>query len=50
MAEMPSEPGLSARLLSRFQADTYILLQQFLDNAAAEGRAVGGVDARRFST
>jgi len=38
MAEMPSEPGLSARLLSRFQDDTYILLQQFLDTAAAEGR------------
>jgi AcrR family transcriptional regulator len=48
MAEMPSEPGLSARLLSRFQADTYILLHQFLDNAAAEGRAAGGVDARLF--
>src|SRR5258705_560279 len=48
MAEMPSEPGLSARLLSRFQADTYILLERFLDTAAAEGRAVGGVDARLF--
>jgi AcrR family transcriptional regulator len=48
MAEMPSEPGLSARLLNRFQTDTYILLQQFLDNAAAEGRAAGGVDARLF--
>jgi AcrR family transcriptional regulator len=48
MAEMPSEPGLSARLLGRFQDDTYVLLQQFLDTAAAEGRAVGGVDARLF--
>src|SRR5882757_4754057 len=48
MAEMPSEPGLSARLLSRLQDNTYVLLQQFLDKAAAEGRAAGGVDARLF--
>ena len=48
MAEMPSEPGLSARLLGRFQDDTYVRLQQFLDTAAVEGRAVGGVDARLF--
>lgn len=48
MAEMPSEPGLSARLLSRLQGTTYIRLQQFLDNAAAEGLAIGGVDARLF--
>jgi hypothetical protein len=48
MAEMPSEPGLSARLLSRLQDNTYVPLQQFLDNAAAEGRAAGGVDARPF--
>jgi len=48
MAEMPSEPGLSARLLGRFQDDTYVRLQQFLDTAAEEGRAVGGVDARLF--
>jgi hypothetical protein len=31
MAEMPSAPGLSARLLSRFQDKSYVLLQQFLD-------------------
>jgi AcrR family transcriptional regulator len=48
MAEMPSEPGLSARLLSRFQDDTYILLQEFRDKAAAEGLDAGGVDARLF--
>jgi len=48
MAEMPSAPGLSARLLSRFQNNTYVLLQQFLDKAAAEGRAADGVDARLF--
>jgi AcrR family transcriptional regulator len=48
MAEMPSEPGLSGRLLGRFQDDTYVLLQEFLDTAAAEGRAAGGVDARLF--
>lgn len=48
MAEMPSDPGLSARLLSRFQDNTYVLLQQFLDTAAAEGLAAGGVDARLF--
>jgi AcrR family transcriptional regulator len=48
MAEMPSEPGLSARLLSRLQDNTYVRLQQFLDKAAAEGRAAGGVDARLF--
>jgi len=48
MAEMPSKPGLSARLLGRFQDDTYVRLQQFLDTAAVEGRAVGGVDARLF--
>lgn len=46
VAEIPSEPGLSARPLGRFQDNTYVLLQQFLDTAAAEGRAVGGVDAR----
>jgi AcrR family transcriptional regulator len=48
MAEMPSEPGLSARLLGRLQDDTYDLLQQFLDKAAAKGVAAGGVDARLF--
>ena len=32
MAEMPSEPGLSARLLGRLQDNTYVRLQQFLDN------------------
>jgi AcrR family transcriptional regulator len=48
MAEMPSEPGLSARLLSRLQGSTYIRLQQFLDKAAAEGLAAGGIDARLF--
>lgn len=46
MAEMPSEPGLSARLLTRVQDSTYIRLQQFLDKAAAEGLAAGGIDAR----
>jgi len=45
---MPSAPGLSARLLGRFQDNTYVLLQQFLDKAAAEGRAADGVDARLF--
>ena len=48
MAEMPSEPGLSARLLGRLQDGTYELLQQFLDKAAAKGIAAGGVDARLF--
>ena len=48
MAEMPSEPGLSARLLGRLQDNTYVRLQQFLDGAAAEGLAAGNVDARLF--
>gem|GEM_PF-6090129 len=48
MAEMPSAPGLSARLPSRFQDNTDVLLQQFLDKAAAEGPAADGVDARLF--
>jgi AcrR family transcriptional regulator len=48
MAEMPSQPGLSARLLGRLQDNTYGRLQQFLDKAAAEGLAAGGVDARLF--
>lgn len=48
MAEMPSEPGLSARLLGRLQDSTYVLLQQFLDKATSEGLAAGGVDARLF--
>ena len=43
MAEMPSEPGLSARLLGRLQDNTYVRLQEFLDSAAA-----GRVDARLF--
>lgn len=46
MAELPSEPGLSARLLGRLQDSTYALLQDFLDTAAADGRAAKGVDAR----
>lgn len=46
MAELPSEPGLSARLLGRLQGNTYILLQRYLDEAAADGRAAGDVDAR----
>ncbi|CQD15776.1 transcriptional regulator [Mycobacterium europaeum] len=46
MAELPSEPGLSARLLSRLQGSTYLLLQRYLDEAAADGRAADGVDAR----
>lgn len=46
MAELPSQPGLSGRLLGRMQGPTYALLQHFLDLAAAEGRAAEGVDAR----
>ena len=46
MAELPAEPGLSARLLGRLQGSTYIQLQRFLDEAAAAGRAAPGVDAR----
>ena len=48
MAEMPSEPGLSARLLGRLQDNTYVRLQQFLDTSAAEGLAANNVDARLF--
>lgn len=48
MAEMPSEPGLSARLLGRLQNSTYDLLQQFLDKAATKGLGVDGIDARLF--
>ncbi len=46
MAELPSEPGLSARLLGKQQDSTYERLQHFLDAAASEGRAASGVDAR----
>ncbi len=46
MAELPSEPGLSARLLGKQQDSTYRRLQGYLDKAAAEGRAAPGVDAR----
>ena len=46
MAELPSEPGLSARLLGKTQDSTYLRLQRFLDEAASEGRAAPGVDAR----
>jgi AcrR family transcriptional regulator len=46
MAELPAEPGLSARLLGRLQGSTYVRLQDFLDAAAADGRAAPGVDAR----
>jgi AcrR family transcriptional regulator len=46
MAELPSEPGLSARLLSRVQDTTYGRLQRYLDDAAAQGLARGGVNAR----
>ena len=46
MAELPSEPGLSARLLGQHQDSTYRRLQRFLDDAASEGRAAPGVDAR----
>jgi AcrR family transcriptional regulator len=46
MAELPSEPGLSARLLGEHQDSTYQRLQVFLDEAASEGRAAPGVDAR----
>lgn len=48
MAEMPAEPGLSARLLGRLQNSTYDLLQQFLDKAATKGLGVDGIDARLF--
>ncbi|QEN16763.1 TetR/AcrR family transcriptional regulator [Mycolicibacterium sp. ELW1] len=46
MAELPAEPGLSARLLGRLQGSTYVRLQEFLDAAAAEGRAAPDIDAR----
>ncbi|MBB3748974.1 AcrR family transcriptional regulator [Mycolicibacterium sp. BK634] len=46
MAELPAEPGLSARLLGRLQGSTYVRLQQFLDEAAAADRAAKDVDAR----
>lgn len=46
MAELPSEPGLSGRLLARLQEATYELLQRFLDQAAADGRAAKGIDGR----
>lgn len=46
MSEMPSDPGQSARLLSRLQDTTYVLLQQILDEAAVEGHAVAGIDAK----
>ncbi len=45
-AELPSEPGLSARLLDRLQGSTYERLQQYLDDAAATGSAADGIDAR----
>ncbi|MGE2815382.1 TetR/AcrR family transcriptional regulator [Mycobacterium heidelbergense] len=45
-AELPSEPGLSARLLDRLQGSTYERLQQYLDDAAARGLATDGIDAR----
>ena len=46
MAELPAKPGLSARLLGRLQGSTYVRLQQFLDEAAAAGRAARDIDAR----
>lgn len=46
IAELPTQPGLSTRLLGRLQDSTYLLLQDFLDKAAAEGRAAENVDAR----
>jgi AcrR family transcriptional regulator len=46
MAELPAEPGLSARLLARLQGNTYVRLQRFLDETAADGRAAAGIDAR----
>jgi AcrR family transcriptional regulator len=45
-AELPSEPGLSARLLDRLQGNTYERLQRYLDDAAANGSAIDGIDAR----
>jgi AcrR family transcriptional regulator len=45
-AELPAEPGLSARLLDRLQGSTYERLQHYLDNAAANGAAADGIDAR----
>lgn len=37
MAELPAEPGLSARLLGRLQGSTYVQLQRFLDEALPRG-------------
>jgi hypothetical protein len=45
-AELPSEPGLSARLLDRLQGSTYERLQHYLDGAAAHGSAADGINAR----
>jgi AcrR family transcriptional regulator len=45
-AELPAEPGLSARLLDRLQGGTYERLQHYLDNAAVNGSACEGIDAR----
>lgn len=45
-AELPSEPGLSARLVDRLQGSTYQRLQHYLDDAAANGSAVDGIDSR----
>ncbi len=45
-AELPAEPGLSARLLDRLQGSTYERLQHYLDDQAASGAAADGIDAR----
>lgn len=46
IAELAATPGLSATLLGRLQDATYDQLQIRLDQAASEGRAAAGIDAR----
>ena len=46
IGELPAQPGLSARLLDRLQGGTYERLQRYLDDAAVDGLAAGGIDAR----
>jgi AcrR family transcriptional regulator len=49
MADLPTQPGLSARLVAQLQDSTYRQLQEFLDRMAARGRAKDGVDARMLA-
>jgi AcrR family transcriptional regulator len=49
MADLPTQPGLSARLVDQLQDSTYRQLQEFLDRMAARGRAKDGVDARMLA-